>query len=93
MFKYKVVLYTIEINSFSVDFMTQKDIIHEHAKKSFNETRRAKIAFDGKQFLVRFPKDIAEDIELKKGEEIEFEVDYSKPVDEQLKMKLVRVKK
>jgi hypothetical protein len=37
------------------------------------------IVFDGKQFLVRFPKDIANAIEIKKGDKIKFKVTSPSP--------------
>jgi hypothetical protein len=37
------------------------------------------IVFDGKQFLVRFPKDIANAIGVKKGDKIKFKVTSPSP--------------
>ena len=39
----------------------------------------AKINYDGKQFLVRFPKDIEKAIGIKKGDKIKFRVELPSP--------------
>lgn len=41
--------------------------------------KEANINFDGKQFLVRFPKDIAKAIGVKTGDKIRFKVVLSSP--------------
>lgn len=44
--------------------------------------KEANINFDGKQFLVRFPNDIAKAIGIKKGDKIRFKVVLPSPKSE-----------
>jgi hypothetical protein len=41
------------------------------------EEKAAKITFDGKQFLVRIPKEVAEIMKIKKGDLIHFHIEIA----------------
>jgi hypothetical protein len=55
--------------------------------------KEANIVFDGKQFLVRFPKDIAAAIGIKKGDIIKFKVTLPSPktnLEKEIEIEYVR---
>lgn len=55
--------------------------------------KEASIVFDGKQFLVRFPKDIATAIGIKKGDKIKFKVTLPSPktnLEKEIEIEYVR---
>lgn len=57
--------------------------------------KEANINFDGKQFLVRFPNDIANAIGIKKGDKIKFRVELPSPktnLQEKIDIQYVRSK-
>ncbi|MFZ3168155.1 MAG: hypothetical protein WA130_11120 [Candidatus Methanoperedens sp.] len=57
--------------------------------------KEANINFDGKQYLVRFPNDIANAIGIKKGDKIRFKVVLPSPIinqQEDIEIKYVRSK-
>lgn len=59
----------------------------------YEETRivkKAKISFDGKQFLIRMPTEIARLFEVEKGQYLEFTVDV--PYTQEKKEKVAVVK-
>ncbi len=75
--------------------MSQRKILNKLAEEEINiEKRKAKIAFDGKQFLVRIPTEIASIKGIKKGDLFEFTMEIPKeptPITEgNLKIEYVR---
>lgn len=57
------------------------DIQEVIAESLYDETtREADISYDGKQFLFRFPKDIANAIKIQKGDRIRIKVSLSSPL-------------
>ncbi|MDD5589522.1 MAG: hypothetical protein PHP92_05680 [Candidatus Nanoarchaeia archaeon] len=58
--------------------------------------KEANINFDGKQYLVRFPNDIANAIGIKKGDKIKFRVELPSPKtnqQEDIKITYIRSEK
>ena len=55
--------------------------------------KRTKIVFDGKQYLVRFPTEVSETLELQKGDEIEFKIPLPESREEELKPIITYLKK
>lgn len=52
------------------------------------------IVFDGKQFLVRFPKDISNAIGIKKGDKIKFKVTSPSPkINQEQKIEIEYIKR
>lgn len=77
---------------------TYKDLrpdIQEVIAESLHDetTREADISYDGKQFLFRFPKDIANAIKIQKGDRIRIKVSLPSPltgIEEKITFEYVR---
>ncbi len=68
-----------------------REIIDKHLEKELDKTEKAKIGWDGKQFIIRIPTLTAELIKLSKEETqwIEFKTIFD---TKKLEMKLIRKK-
>lgn len=67
--------------------MKQRETINKEIDKEKEETKKARIGWDGKQYIVRFPSVISGMTAISTDDEIEFEVDYD---TKELKLKLVK---
>ena len=77
--------------------MNQRKILNKVSEEKFNqEEENATLSYDGKQFLIRIPKVIAEIKKMKKGDQIKFHLKIAeKPVpieDSELTIEYVRKK-
>ena len=77
--------------------MNQREILNKVSEEKFNqEEEKATLSYDGKQFLIRIPKVIAEIKKMKKGDQIKFHIKIAekpKPVeDSELTIEFVRKK-
>ena len=66
--------------------MTQREIVNKVAEQDFDkEEETATLSYDGKQFLIRIPKEISEIKKMKKGDQIKFILKIAKkptPIEE-----------
>jgi len=59
--------------------MNQREIVNNVSEEKFNqEEETATLSHDGKQFLIRIPKIIAEIKKMKKGDQIKFHIKIAK---------------
>ena len=77
--------------------MNQRKILNKVSEEKFNqEEENATLSYDGKQFLIRIPKVIAEIKKMKKGDQIKFHLKITeKPIpieDSELTIEYVRKK-
>ena len=77
--------------------MNQRKILNKVSEEKFNqEEENATLSYDGKQFLIRIPKVIAEIKKMSKGDQIKFHLKIAeKPVpieDSELTIEYVRIK-
>ena len=77
--------------------MNQRKILNKVSEEKFNqEEENATLSFDGKQFLIRIPKVIAEIKKMSKGDQIKFHLKIAeKPTpieDSELTIEYVRKK-
>ena len=66
--------------------MNQRKILNKVSEEKFNqEEENATLSYDGKQFLIRIPKVIAEIKKMKKGDQIKFHLKIAEkptPIEE-----------
>jgi hypothetical protein len=77
--------------------MNQRKILNKVSEEKFNqEEENATLSYDGKQFLIRIPKVIAEIKKMEKGDQIKFHLKIAeKPTpieDSELTIEYVRKK-
>lgn len=77
--------------------MNQRKILNKVSEEKFNqEEENATLSYDGKQFLIRIPKVIAEIKKMSKGDQIKFHLKIAeKPTpieDSELTIEYVRKK-
>jgi len=70
--------------------MTQREIVNKDVEKELSEDEwTVTISYDGNQFLMRFPKDLAEFLNLKKKEKVKLKANTSKRESKEIIMKVL----
>ena len=71
-------------------YITQREIVNKGVEKELSEDEwTVTISYDGNQFLMRFPKDLAEFLNLKKKEKVKLKANTSKRESKEIIMKVL----
>lgn len=65
----------------------QRELINQAIDAETEEVKTAKVSWEGKQFVVRFPSIISNMAKIQKDDSVEFRVDYD---TKEVKLKLIR---